>query len=52
MVVLLKENEEKREMFKDDSFGKNLEQSTGNTTVNGTVVEKKFSWYKRVLGLL
>ncbi len=51
MVVLLKKSPEKREMLKEDSFGKYLERSTANTTVNGALVERKFSWYKRILGL-
>ena len=52
MAVLLDKIKEKRELFKNDAFGKYIENSTSKTTVNGTVVEKKFSWYKRVLGLL
>jgi len=51
MVVLLKKSLSKKETLKEDSFGRYLERSTGNTTVNGTVVAKKFSWYKRILGL-
>ncbi len=51
MVALLKKAQVKRAALKEDSFGKYLERSTENTTVNGTVVAKKFSWYKRILGL-
>ena len=51
MVSLLKKSQEKREMLREDSFGKYLENTTGKTTVNGTVVSRKFSWYKRILGL-
>ena len=51
MTVLLKKAQIKRAMLKEDSFGKYLERSTENTTVNGAVVAKKFSWYKRILGL-
>ena len=51
MVVLLKKAQCKKTTLKDDSFGRYLEKSTENTTVNGTVVAKKFSWYKRILGL-
>ncbi len=51
MTVLLKKAQTKRAMLKEDSFGKYLERSTENTTVNGTIVAKKFSWYRRILGL-
>jgi len=51
MVALLKKAQGKREMLKDDSFGRYLERTTEQTTVNGTVVARKFSWYKRILGL-
>ncbi len=51
MVVLLRKEQIKKDALKDDSFGRYLERSTENTTVNGTVVAKKFSWYKRILGL-
>lgn len=51
MVVLLKKAQEKRAALKDDSFGKYLEKSVGHTTVNGTLVARKFSWYKRIMGL-
>lgn len=52
MTVLLKKAQTvKGATLKEDSFGKYLERSTENTTVNGAVVAKKFSWYKRILGL-
>ena len=51
MVVLLKKAQEKRATLKDDSFGKYLERSVVHTTVNGTLVARKFSWYKRIMGL-
>ena len=51
MTVLLKIVQAKRTMLKEDTFGKYLERSTENTTVNGAVVAKKFSWYKKILGL-
>lgn len=51
MVVLFKKAQEKRATLKDDSFGKYLEKSVGHTTVNGTLVARKFSWYKRIMGL-
>ena len=51
MVVLMKKAQEKRATLKDDSFGKYLEKSVGHTTVNGTLVARKFSWYKRIMGL-
>ena len=51
MVTLLRKSSSKKEALKEDSFGRYLERSTENTTVNGTVVAKKFSWYKRILGL-
>lgn len=51
MVTLLQKSQTKKTTLKGDSFGKYLERSVGNTTVNGTVVAKKFSWYKRILGL-
>ncbi len=51
MVVLLRKEQTKKDALKNDSFGRYLERSTENTTVNGTVVAKRFSWYKRILGL-
>lgn len=51
MVTLLKKSQEKRATLKDDSFGKYLERSVENTTLNGTLVTRKFSWYKRIMGL-
>ena len=51
MVVLLKKAKEKRATLKEDSFGKYLVRSVENTTVNGSIVERRFSWYKRVMGL-
>jgi len=51
MAVLLKKTFAKKETLKEDSFGRYLERSTENTTVNGAIVAKKFSWYKRILGL-
>ena len=51
MAIILKKAQAKKETLKEDSFGKYLERTTGNTTVNGAVVERKFSWYKRILGL-
>lgn len=51
MAILLKKSHEKRATLKQDSFGKYLEQSVEKTTVNGEVVARKFSWYKRIMGL-
>ena len=51
MVILLKKTQEKRATLKEDSFGKYLEKSVEHTTVNGTLVARKFSWYKRIMGL-
>ncbi len=51
MVTSVNEEQAKKEALKEDSFGKYLERSTENTTVNGAPVAKGFSWYKKILGL-
>ncbi|MDD3594332.1 MAG: hypothetical protein PHX18_06875 [Candidatus Gastranaerophilales bacterium] len=51
MVALLKRVQAKKNALKDDYFGRYLEKTTENTTVNGNRVAKKLSWYKRILGL-
>jgi len=51
MALLTKKLQSKKEALKEDSFGKYLERSVGNTTVNGAVVARRFSWYKRIMGL-
>lgn len=51
MVALVSEEQTKKELLREDSFGKYLERSTENTTVNGAPVAKGFSWYKKILGL-
>ena len=51
MEALVNGEQAKKETLKEDSFGKYLERSTENTTVNGAPVAKGFSWYKKILGL-
>ena len=51
MVTSANEEQVKKETLKEDSFGKYLERSTENTTVNGSPVARGFSWYKKILGL-
>jgi len=51
MVVLLKKPQKNDVSSKEDSFGEYIARSTENTTVNGASVVRKFSWYKRIMGL-
>lgn len=42
---------EKKSPARVDAFGKYLIESMKNTTVNGSRIGKKLSWYKRLMGL-
>ncbi|MDD3419771.1 MAG: hypothetical protein PHE78_04115 [Candidatus Gastranaerophilales bacterium] len=51
MALITKESKKQSEN-KSDTFYNYIAKLRAETTVNGSEVKKKFSWYQKVLGLL
>lgn len=51
MALTIKSSKEKKETATPESFYTYIKKQHQETTFNGSKV-KKFSWYKKVLGLL
>lgn len=51
-MALTIKNTKKQNETAADSFYSYIKKLHSETTVNGSEVKQKFSWYKKVLGLL